>query len=235
MAKQNSQQVLIDLQAEAKTQGASEIKNLTNDVIGLASAGSLSVEVIQALNYSLSTLQSSKGLKGFQTIKNEIAGLLKQIKTVMSLTNSKGMSKTSAKAAYSKIYESTVAAVGRTKSNNGYALTAEERGIIKSLDSASLRIDQTSATLLQASEKLSEFATKVNNPDGVKYYSMGAAAMARAAIEIDANEISKQSKSAAARRNRAIAERQESLNEYLMNSGRANAYNQAAVPSHEYR
>ena len=85
MAKQNSQQVLIDLQAEAKTQGASEIKNLTNDVIGLASAGSLSVEVIQALNYSLSTLQSSKGLKGFQTIKNEIAGLLKQIKTVMSL------------------------------------------------------------------------------------------------------------------------------------------------------
>ena len=229
MAKQNSQQVLIDLQAEAKAQGASEIKNLSDDILGLAGAGSLSVEVIQSLNYALSTLQSSKGLKGFQNIRNELAGLLKQLKTIMSMTNSKGMTRTSAKQAYSKVYENTVAAVGRTKANNGYALTTEEARITKVLESASLRIDQTTTALLQASEKLSEFASKVSSPEGAKQYATSAAAMTRAAIEIDTNEINKRSKTAAARRNRAIAERQESLNEYLINTGRANDYNAAAV------
>ena len=72
MAKRNTKEILVDIQAEAKTQGATELEKLAEGLVQIAGAGNVAAESVQYLEYVLTTLQSSKGFLGIGEISTSL-------------------------------------------------------------------------------------------------------------------------------------------------------------------
>ena len=152
MAKNNKSagELAVDIQTEINTQGLSGLTEIANAVAEIAGAGNIGAESISLLEYTLSTLQKSKGLSSIKEIHKELKGSLTELKKIST-------SKASARQKSAKInglYGTTVENVATLRQTAGATLTKTEKSYIKNIKDSSDKMLHAAEMYEKASESL---------------------------------------------------------------------------------
>ncbi len=126
MAKQNSQQVLIDLQAEAKANGVNEVVSMTEAVISLGGAFGVTAEQAAFFQAQLETIQNSKGSAAFRDIARQLNASAVNFERIFKATSGNKRIGSKTKALYQANTDQLLASVGQVKRSHGLPNTKDE-------------------------------------------------------------------------------------------------------------
>lgn len=150
MAKNNKSagELAVDIQTEINTQGLSGLTEIANAVAEIAGAGNIGAESISLLEYTLSTLQKSKGLSSIKEIHKELKGSLTELKKI-STSNASARQKS---AKINGLYGTTVENVATLRQTAGATLTKTEKSYIKNIKDSSEKMLHAAEMYEKASE-----------------------------------------------------------------------------------
>lgn len=150
MAKNNKSagELAVDIQTEINTQGLSGLTEIANAVAEIAGAGNIGAESISLLEYTLSTLQKSKGLSSIKEIHKELKGSLTELKKI-STSNASARQKS---AKINGLYGTTVENVATLRQTAGATLTKTEKSYIKNIKDSSDKMLHAAEMYEKASE-----------------------------------------------------------------------------------
>ena len=188
MAKRNTKEILVDIQAEAKTQGATELEKLAEGLVQIAGAGNVAAESVQYLEYVLTTLQSSKGFLGIGEISTSLRNSFKQFKSIEEQRQNKKISASEKKNKTSTLYQDTVVDVARKKTSRGKALTTEETLVVRSLEQVDRAANEVAQSLYDTAKKILASTNFIEDPaQKAQLYTDAAKAFAGSTKALNAN------------------------------------------------
>lgn len=164
MAKSKTEEILVDIQAEAKTQGATELGKLAEGLIQIAGAGNVAAESVQYLEYVLTTLKSSKGMLGIGEISTSLRNSFNQFKSIKEQRHNKKISASEEKKKTSTLYQDTVVDVARKKTSRGKALTTEETLVVRSLEQVDRAANEVAQSLYDTAKKILASTSLIEDP-----------------------------------------------------------------------
>lgn len=150
--------VAIEIEAEAKVQGLTEIQQTAQEIIRLAGAGELASNAVESLKYVLSTIKSGD-VGNLQSVSSQLVSTLRSLKQI--LASSKDVSKFNKKNndLARNVYQTTVSNVTRAKQDAGVGLSNDDTIALQTI--ANLAGEYIDATK-NLSEKISEISRSLD-------------------------------------------------------------------------
>ena len=172
MAKQNAQQVLVDVKAEAQASGANEVSAMADAIMSIGGAASVTSEQLYYLESLLETLRNSKGTAFFGDIATQLNASAKAFETLYKKTSSQKRVSSTQKRAYTENTTAMLATIAQIKNSNNAPLSPKEKKAFEDFTNAFTGSTAFINEMGQEAKRIADEMKKAGDFDGVAFKNL---------------------------------------------------------------